>query len=390
MQKPTLLSPSRLFPGLFLIVRFIMLMGMPLETWRGYGDYWNFYRLASLGWPFRDYWVEFPPIFPVIASFIYQLVGGRQHVFEIILALGLSVVQAGNLWLFFQLARRTRWQTETDVRTWVYFALLVGLFYGWGYFDSLVVFTILVGVYLLALDRPRGAGFVLGLGILTKWFPVLSIPALWRLLSSRRALYITLLALGMAVIIWGGLYLAFPQMTAASLHSQFGRGSWETVWALAQGNLRTGNLGLEVDHLDPQTAYLQSGESQGVPSWMSLMPFLIVGGILFTRARATDWHSAISFMGLTWCLFLLWSPGWSPQWVLYLLPLILLVLPLQRAILLSLTLVVISLAEWPLFLSRGLFSSLWWLVPMRTGLILLLAVLFWYAMREISTEAFVE
>ena len=36
-------------------------------------------------------------------------------------------------------------------------------------------------------------------------------------------------------------------------------------------------------------------------------------------------RSAIAFLGVTWCLFLIWSPGYSPQWVLYLLPLILLV-----------------------------------------------------------------
>jgi hypothetical protein len=48
----------------------------------------------------------------------------------------------------------------------------------------------------------------------------------------------------------------------------------------------------------------------------------------------------------------------------------------ERALLFSLTLVVVSILEWPILLSRGLFELLWIPVLIRTALLLLLAIVF--------------
>jgi hypothetical protein len=84
---------------------------------------------------------------------------------------------------------------------------------------------------------------------------------------------------------------------------------------------------------------------------------------------------------------LLWSPGWSPQWVLYLLPIILLVLPEREALLLSLALVLINLLEWPLLLSRGYNWGLWLTIPGRALLLALLAVECWRVVRGEELQA---
>ena len=81
--------------------------------------------------------------------------------------------------------------------------------------------------------------------------------------------------------------------------------------------------------------------------------------------------TGVAFIGATWSLFLLWSPGWSPQWILYLLPLVLLAIPFQRAVMISLCLVLISILEWPILLSRGLFDLMWIPVVLRTFIIIL-------------------
>jgi hypothetical protein len=90
----------------------------------------------------------------------------------------------------------------------------------------------------------------------------------------------------------------------------------------------------------------------------------------------------MAFLGLTWCLFLLWSPGWSTQWVFYLLPFILLALPEREALLFALTLVFINLLEWPVLLSRGYNWGLWLTITIRTLLIVLLAVAFWQEVKR--------
>jgi len=42
------------------------------------------------------------------------------------------------------------------------------------------------------------------------------------------------------------------------------------------------------------------------------------------QSQAGGDRQKLALVGWCWCLFLLWSPGWSPQWLLYLLPLVLL------------------------------------------------------------------
>ncbi len=104
--------------------------------------------------------------------------------------------------------------------------------------------------------------------------------------------------------------------------------------------------------------------------------FGVLGAIILFRAETSTARQAIAAFGVTWCVFLLWSPGWSPQWVLYLVPLILLSLDLRLAIMLAVNFVFISLLEWPLLLSRGRFDLLWIPVIVRTALLVLLGVEF--------------
>jgi hypothetical protein len=73
-----------------------------------------------------------------------------------------------------------------------------------------------------------------------------------------------------------------------------------------------------------------------------------------------------SFVGLSQIILFLWSPGYSPQWVLYLLPFIIICLDKSEAYLMSVIIVLINLLEWPLLLSRGNFGSLYYLIPLRT------------------------
>jgi hypothetical protein len=171
--------------------------------------------------------------------------------------------------------------------------------------------------------------------------------------------------------------LASPDLSAASLRSQGSKGSWETIWALIDGNFNTGNFGPLVERADPAAASLPRGNPARFPSAFTLIPFALLGGVLFFRARLTTPFQAAAFVGMTWAIFFLWSPGWSPQWVLYLLPLVLLVLPWREGVLAAIALILVNLLEWPVLLSRGFHQGLWATIPTRTLLIGLAAVLFY-------------
>lgn len=362
----------------FLLISATLLMALPYDSLRAYGDHPHFFNIAALpGLPYFDFWSEFPPLFPFLSELLYHLSGGVEHVYTYLLMLLLTVTNLGCVLLFERIVARL----DLDDSLWrgvIFAALSAALPYHWRYFDTFAVFFALLALHL-ALSRrgPVPAGLAFSLGILTKLFPALFLPALWKFLPRRRAVTITALALALPLLVYAALWLASPQFTAASLQSQAAKGSWETAWALLDGNFRSGNFGPLDDRIDPAAAALPMGNPPVINPWLRLAVFGALGLFLFLRARLDHPRRALSFAGLTAAIFFLWSPGWSVQWVLYLLPLIFLTLPLRLALLLGAAHLFTNLLEWPILLSRDMFYTLPLTVLLRTLLLFLLALVWW-------------
>jgi hypothetical protein len=93
-------------------------------------------------------------------------------------------------------------------------------------------------------------------------------------------------------------------------------------------------------------------------------------------------HKRIAVVGFTLTIFFLWSPGWSVQWVLYLIPLILLVVPGRMAILLVFGHIMVNLLEWPVFLARNRFDLLPLTIGLRTFLMMITGLSFFRILRS--------
>ena len=373
---------------LLILGRMLTYLAMTLEGLHGYGDFLHFFQLASLpGWPYFNYWSEFPPIFPFLSSVVYRLAGGQEHVYDYLLIFILLAADAGSLYLFIKLSRRLYGENGSMLRNLAYFVVLLSLAYSWWYFDPLAVFAMLLGVTLLLENKRLLSGLAFGLGLLIKFFPALGLIIAWRTLHWKKALWITALTLGAGILVYGGLWLASPRFTLASLQSQGNKGSWETVWAVLDGNLATGLFGPEIERLDPILASVGRGNPARIPSWITLIVVGAIGLWGFFKARWDNDLQLLALLGWCWSLFLLWSPGWSPQWLLYLLPLILLVIPERNVFLVAVLLVLVNLAEWPLLLSRGMFWALYLTVPLRTLLLVLVASLFYTEMTRKEERA---
>lgn len=358
-------------------------MASPLEGLRGFGDFATFYNVASIkGWPYLNFWVEFPPLFPFVSGILFRLAAGREYVYDYLLAILLLLADAGSLLLFMRLTNRLN-GAGGERRIWIYLFILVSLAYTWWYFDPLAVFAMLLAITLFFEGRDLAGAGALALGILTKFFPVLVLVMVWRYYSIRRAVLITITTLGIVGVVFAGVYLASPANTRASLASQTSKGSWETVWALLDGNFMTGNFGPLSERLDPAMAYVSRRNPPVIPPLASFIVFGSIGLWAFFKGwkpgsrPQPDERQVLSFLGFAWALMLIWSPGWSPQWVLYLLPLILLTLPDREGLLMAVTLILVNLLEWPVLLSRGLNEGLWLTVPLRTLVFALLALV-WY------------
>lgn len=371
-----------------LCARFISLLSATPEGVRGYGDLYNFFQVSSLpGWPFFNYWVEYPPVFPFLNAAVNRLAGGQQHVYDYLFNFILLLADLGTLYLFSRLANRLLPRGAAVGRAVIYMLALAVLPYSWWYFDALVVFWMLLGLTLLLEGKVSRGGLALGLGAATKFFPLIALTAAWRRESWKRLVEMALFALLPLVLLYGILWVSSPDFTSVSLRSQWGKGSWESIWALIDGNIRTGNFGPVAERLDSSPVFNSQGNPALINPLISLAVFAAIGLAAALKFRpsadpiARD-RQSLALVGLAWTLFLLWLPGWSPQWVLYLLPLVLLALPDRQAFLFCPLLILVNLLEWPVLLSRGMFEFLWVTILLRTLLHLILAGAFYSMMAE--------
>jgi hypothetical protein len=333
--------------------------GTPTTVERGLsagGDFRYFYQFARLSadgvLPYRDYWYEFPPVPITLFAGVYQITGGSYANWATVFGLIMLVFDVGNLVLLRWLARRLHGEQAGMVLPWLYALLASPLVFPWWNFETLVVFLMLLVLALLLLGRDHRSAVVTALGILTKYVPVLALPAVWRFYDRKRAVRYTVLSLGIAALVlallvaWGG------RMAVASLLAQFNKASYQSVWALIDGNMRTGRFSPYAARTDPDTAFEPYGHGAVIPAWLRLIPFAAVGLYVFTRRLHQDDRGLVAFFTLTLVLFFLWSQGWSPQWALTLTPLILLNFPDRNGVLLCLVLGFVSFVEYPALFMR--------------------------------------
>ena len=348
-----------------VLVLFLALRLMALLVFRpgGYlgemGDF-GYYRLllsfTNQGfYPVVDFWMEYPPLFPWIALGLYRLsllsppwpVAGTW--FFLLLGLTLVAADGGVLVLLYTLARRLFSPAHALRLAWIYTALLVPLLTLFVGFDTLALFFLLWAI-LLALDsRPAASAIAAGLGFMTKLIPIVAAPA--ALLHfprlGQRARYVIALLLTLLVIALPFL-LTGPDHFLQSLISPVKRSTWETPWALIDGYFSYGIAG-GPDRFDPA----QSAAAQH-PTRLP-WPWITGGFILFTLylwTRRVDWRDArrvVAFTALTQNLLTLYFKGYSPQFLVMLLPFLLLLLPTGRAVLYALLLSAVNLVEYPLY-----------------------------------------
>jgi hypothetical protein len=165
-------------------------------------------------------------------------------------------------------------------------------------------------------------------------------------------------------------------MTLASVQAQAGKSSYQTVWALVDGNLTTGNFGPIMDHFNPAAAGQPVNNPARLPTWLTFIPFGLLGVWALTRPRRLPEpdHDTLAFTAFTFIIFFLWSQGWSPQWQTFLIPLLLLIFPERRAVLLIVVLGLVNFLEWPVILARGLTQLLPLTIIIRTLIFALLAL----------------
>ena len=268
-----------------------------------------------------------------------------------------------------------------------------------GWFEPMPLFFMLLGLDLLLGAWRWGwiaSSIAAGLGFLTKLTPALLLPVAVRWLGAKlnlravrqegfnraspgnlgkAAAYV---AIFFATVIGVGypFVRANPALAFSSFRIQSIRPPWQSIWALFDSFYGYGLVPLDMRNLDGLAG----------PLWESRLPWTWIGLAfaalyLWLYTRPYDWRQArtpIAFSGAGVILLFLYSKGWSPQFLLWVLVFIALLLPTLRGVLLALLLSLVNFVEADIFLI--LLPDEHWImaatVLIRTALLVLLAVEF--------------
>ncbi|MFN8540981.1 MAG: glycosyltransferase 87 family protein [Thermomicrobiales bacterium] len=335
-------------------------------------DYW-FYRslgeLSNLGfYPYLDYWVEYPPVFPWIAVGAYRLTllfpptlfREFDASFHLVLGSVLVLADLVVVALVGALSLRLAPPGEGLRRMILYAALFWPVVVAIGWYDTLPCAILLLGLWFLLRNQGLEAGAMTGLGFMTKVFPAILGPVGLKFLPQRREKVALFIGAAAVTLLIATPFLALsPTYFIASYRAVFARSSWETVWALIDGYFSWGKVAPLGVRFDPTTAQYIAYRSR-VPTIPIAVGFAILYAILWFRPVARTQRNMALFTAISTLGFLLYSKGYSPQFIIYVLPFVVVLLPWRRALGYSLALSAVNLLEWPLY--HEWFGNVAWLL----------------------------
>lgn len=364
--------------GLFAFLQFMLLAFFSAGgRFHDYSDYWYYYEMASRldsgYYPYIHYWVEYPPLFPWLPVGAYWLsrllppASDPQLWFDVVYGALMGLFGVGNLAMVYLLglllpAGSPLSNRPRALRCACLYALLFGpIFVHAGWFDGVALFFMLLSLYLLLKNRGALSGLAAGAGAMIKVLPVALAPVGFKLLPERWR-YIASLG-GTMIAINLPFILLNPVMFVASWRALLMVPSWESVWALLDGYYSYG-LALG-NRFDPAQAGIEQR-----PEFVPWSAVLIVFGLVYLLVYLLPWQQrqadrqtasgklclrgqpvwrfvldqfrhpvlgqgdgavdrmgVVAFVALSLNLFMIFSRGWSPQFVLWYLPFLVLTMP---------------------------------------------------------------
>ena len=378
--------------GVMLMVRLLAIVtlrvgGYVAETGPDSAYHFQLGRLAASGaYPFIDYWVEYPPGFTWLSVLAYKISVllpswiDQRFWFNLVLHGLIAPSDAANAVLIYALAKRLHGPAVAIKSAWLYATLFVPLFIVLGWFESLSLLAVLAAIGLILVDRPRLAGIAIGLGVLVKPYVALAgAIGLIRFRSIKRLAAFIVVGVITLLVALSPFLIKSPQMVGAHVETLLTLPGWSSPYALIDGVIKHTDPALNV-RFDPALAgqSLLATASRVPWGWITLGFAIVYGGVLIRSLRRHTPRSAIGLAGFTFIMYLLWSKGYSPQWSLYLMAFLCILMPNAVGTLLLLILEALYVIEWPItfILLKADASYLTALVIVRLLVMIGLALVF--------------
>ena len=356
--------PLRLTLALVVATRLLVLLllrpgGGLIDSYGDFGFYRDLAELTLERRPFVDFWVEYPPLFPWLLAGLYRLAlhlpGWPSATAPLQVTLGsfLLLCDLANILLVRRIAARLHGSELGDAAAALYALQPFVLLAGFGWFDAFPLVFLLLALDAALAGRAWLAGLALGLGGLAKLIPVVVAPAVVRALGSwRRAAVAGAVGAAVAAAAFVPLLATGSPYVWASLRATLvNRSSWETVWALMEGYWRVGTVApvRERTFVDAADRLLHPATLPWTA--IGLVQALLLAWLLFAPATAQRPRAVVALGALGLYVFLLFGKGYSPQFLVYELPLLLALWPSRRGLLYTLGLTALGVLEWPVVLS---------------------------------------
>ena len=142
---------------------------------------------------------------------------------------------------------------------------------------------------------------------------------------------------------------ANPSLAWSSLRINTIRAPWQSIWALLEGNYGFGLVPMDMRNLP---AYYAGGQWESALPW-GLITLLFGVLYLWLYTRSYDWtqvRTPIAFTGVSVLWLLLYSKGWSPQFLVWILAFLVLLTPTLRGVFIALGFTFVNVVESHIFL----------------------------------------
>jgi len=423
---------------LFVSFRFLAIMlfrpGGFIADNSDYEFYYAWGLLTPQGYrAYDNLWTAYPPLFPLVMLNVFEWSSrippwiDPRLFFHTLFGLTLLLFESGNLILIHRISNKlictgTIYRTPVkenrapikEIRAplernradhglappTLYALLFVPVYTLIGWFESMPLFFMLLGLDLL-IRRGKvgiyGSALTAALGFLTKLTPMLLVPIAVRWLGSKfsldaartewfnkrssgnllRPIIYTLIFFG-TIIAVGIVLIPDKSLAFNSFTVQGMRPPWQSIWALIDGEGFYG-YGLVPVDMRNLIAFDERRWQSQLPWTAITMAFIALYLWLYTRRY--DWsnpRTPVAFAAISVIWLFLYSKGWSPQFLLWILAFIVLLLPTLRGVLVAIALSIGNFIESNIFLILlpDEHWIMWGTVLLRTGLLILLALEF--------------
>ena len=324
--------------------------------------YYNYAGHIARGMvPYRDFSLEYPPVATLLFS-LPRLISGPAYnrfviAFEtemLLFSCAIVLVLSGIAWRQWRSVGRLAGVLGSYTLFLLFLGSIVEL-----RFDLAAAFVILASVACFVTDRRLAAWLLLGIGIMTKIIPVLIAPLF--LISHYRRRQFSQLISGPALMIATALAIALPFLLVApaGLANAF---LYHVERPLQLESTWSSPLLLASKYSGYSVSIMNSYGSHNVFSSLSntlaslsapvTMLVMLAGyGVYWSRSRddsAAVWDSSqvIRFAAVIVAIFIFGGKVFSPQFLIWLLPLIPLIKGRDRGIILGVFAAVLLLTQW--------------------------------------------